>query len=144
MGQGENAGNQHFLLFPRLSTISYRKIIFLATVNLSSSKCFQFGLVQNLLFGKELRLLSLIFFVLKILGDELYPTDPDFEGLNPPLTISGTIVSLREKYPNMNRSEFFMKNGNFLRNFFCNVKMRDGRAVPNFDVFTGTSLQSNL
>ena len=38
-----------------ISTLSYWKIIFLATVNLSSVKCFQFGLVQNLPFGKGLK-----------------------------------------------------------------------------------------
>ena len=48
VGKGENAGKQHFLLFPtKCSTLSYREIIVFATFKLIFYKCFQFGPVQN-------------------------------------------------------------------------------------------------
>ena len=54
-GKGENAANQHFLLFPPVfPTMSKREIIILATFNLSSANAFNLVMSKNLLFGKEL------------------------------------------------------------------------------------------
>ena len=51
--KGENAGNQHFLLFPPVfSALSKRKIVILATFNLLSANDFNLVKSKNLLFGK--------------------------------------------------------------------------------------------
>ena len=56
MGKGENAGNQHFLLFPTVfSTLSKREIIILIIFNMSSAKAFNFDKSNILSFGKELK-----------------------------------------------------------------------------------------
>ena len=55
VGKGENAGNQHFLLFPQcFTTQSVRKIIFSAAFILSSANAFNLDQSKILLFGKEL------------------------------------------------------------------------------------------
>jgi hypothetical protein len=38
-----------------------------------------------------------------IVGDDLYPEDPDIFGDHPPLIIEGTIKELNEKHKNLNR-----------------------------------------
>ena len=56
MGKEENAGNQHFLLFPTVfSTLSQREIVILAIFNLSSANAFNL-VMSNLPFGKVLTL----------------------------------------------------------------------------------------
>ena len=68
VGKGENAGNQHFLLFPQrflpffdtnLIQLSKTEIIILATLNLSSAKFHAFSLVEAkiLSFGKGLNII---------------------------------------------------------------------------------------
>ena len=45
-----NAGNQHFLLFPKVfSTLSKREIVVLATFNFVDCECFQFGHAGNVI-----------------------------------------------------------------------------------------------
>ena len=57
MGKGENAVNQHFLLFPQcFLTLSKKEIIILATFNFSSANAFNLVTSKILLFGKELTL----------------------------------------------------------------------------------------
>ena len=56
VGKGENAGNQHFLLFPLFSTLSEREIIILATFNLLSVNAFNLVTSKNCLFGKGFKL----------------------------------------------------------------------------------------
>ena len=52
VGKGENAGNQHFLLFPTVfSTLSKREIIILANYNLSSANAFNLVKSKTLSFG---------------------------------------------------------------------------------------------
>ena len=53
--KGENAGNQHFLLFPVFSTLSKRETVILAKFNLSSASAYNFFMSKILMFGKELR-----------------------------------------------------------------------------------------
>ena len=49
VGKGENAGNQHFLLFPTMfSTVSKTEIIIVATLNLSSANAFKLDQSKNL------------------------------------------------------------------------------------------------
>ena len=56
VGKGENAGNQHFLLFPTMfSTVSRREIIILVTFVLSSANALNLVDSENWLCGKELR-----------------------------------------------------------------------------------------
>ena len=55
VGKGENAGNQHFLFFPQYFQPypkKKKKKISIATFYVIC-KCFEFGLVQKLSFGKE-------------------------------------------------------------------------------------------
>ena len=56
MGKGENAGNQHFLLFPQCFTLPKTKFNFSATLNfvLSSANAFNLDLSKILLFVKKL------------------------------------------------------------------------------------------
>ena len=55
VGKGENAGNQHFLLFPHCFLPFFNQIIiFSATFILSSANPFNFDQPKNLSFGKEL------------------------------------------------------------------------------------------
>ena len=55
MGKGENAENQHFLLFPQCFLLYQReKIIIVATFNLSSASAFGLVTSKMLSFGKEL------------------------------------------------------------------------------------------
>ena len=55
VGKGENAGNQHLLLF-RHCTLSKREILILATFNLSSANAFNLVTSKILSFGKGLTL----------------------------------------------------------------------------------------
>ena len=50
----ENAGNQHFLLFPVFSTLSKEGIVILVTCNLSSANVFNLVMSKVLSFGKGL------------------------------------------------------------------------------------------
>ena len=53
VGKEENAGNQHFLLFPTVfSSLPQREIVILATFNLWSANAFNFVMSKNLSFGK--------------------------------------------------------------------------------------------
>ena len=55
VGKGENAGNQHFLLFPTLfSTLSKTNFKFLFTFILSPADAFNLDQSKILSFGKEL------------------------------------------------------------------------------------------
>ena len=54
VGKGENANNQHFLLFPVFSTLSRREIITLAMFNLTSANAFNLVTSKLLSFGKGL------------------------------------------------------------------------------------------
>ena len=62
VGKGENAGNQHFVLFPKIFS-SHPKINFNFSIafNLSSAIAFNLDLSKILLFGKELRVLFPLF-----------------------------------------------------------------------------------
>ena len=51
VGKGENAGDQHFLLFHSITTLSKREIVILGMLNLSSSNAFNLVLSNILLFG---------------------------------------------------------------------------------------------
>ena len=57
VGKGENAGNQHFLLFTMFSTLSRTKMTVVATLDLSSAIHLNFVYSQNLSSGKGLRTL---------------------------------------------------------------------------------------
>ena len=59
VGKGENAGNQHFLLFPQYFLLYYRKKS-LATFKLSSANTSNFGHSKILSFGKELTFYQII------------------------------------------------------------------------------------
>ena len=50
-GKGENAGIQHFLLFPQFFYLSQNKFQFFSHIY---SQCFQFRPLQNMSFGKEI------------------------------------------------------------------------------------------
>ena len=53
VGKGENAGNQHFLLFPTVfSTLSKREIIIVTTSILSSTTAFNLDKAKILSFGR--------------------------------------------------------------------------------------------
>ena len=52
VGKAENAGNQHFLLLPQC-LLSFPK-----PISIDVCKCFQFGPVQKLSFGKELQVIG--------------------------------------------------------------------------------------
>ena len=56
VGKGENASNQHFLLFARCFLPFPKQINFPATFNLSSADAFNLNQFTNLSFGKELTL----------------------------------------------------------------------------------------
>ena len=56
VGKGENAGNQHFLLFPQCFLLNQREIVSLAAFNLSSANAFSLVTSKILSFGKELTL----------------------------------------------------------------------------------------
>ena len=56
VGKGENAGYQHFLLFPHCFLLNQREFVILALFNLSSAKAFNWDLFKNLSFGKSLSL----------------------------------------------------------------------------------------
>ena len=59
MGKGENAGNQHFLLFPQCFLPFSKQIeIFYLTFKLSSADAFNLELSKILSFGKELKAFS--------------------------------------------------------------------------------------
>ena len=56
VGKEENAGNQHFLLFPQcFQLLSQREIVILATFNLSTANAFDLVMSKNLSFGKGLK-----------------------------------------------------------------------------------------
>ena len=56
VGKGENAGNQHFLLFSQyFLLLSKSEIIILTTFDLSSAKAFNLDQAEILSFGKELK-----------------------------------------------------------------------------------------
>lgn len=65
-------------------------------------------------------------------GDDLYPETPDYTGEQPPMKVEGTVLSLRDKYPNMNRSEMTPGPKGMERTFTCNIKMADGQVSPLF------------
>lgn len=72
----------------------------------------------------------------------MYPETPDLYGDKPQMSLPGTRMELREKFPMMNRSEAFLdENGKMARSFLCNVKMADGHVPPfsDFDKFVTTS-----
>ena len=53
--KGENAGNQHFLLFPQcFLPITKKGFRFQVTFNLLSAKAFDLGKPKNLSYGKKL------------------------------------------------------------------------------------------
>ena len=55
VGKGENAGNQHFLLFPQgFLALLKTEIIILATFNLLSANAFNLDQYRILSFGKDL------------------------------------------------------------------------------------------
>ena len=54
VGKGENAGNQHFILFPVFSTLSKRKIVILAMFNLLFANAFNLVTSKILSFGTGL------------------------------------------------------------------------------------------
>ena len=54
MGKGENAGNQHFLLFPQFSTLLKTNFYVWAIFILSSADAFNLDQSKILSFGKEL------------------------------------------------------------------------------------------
>ena len=56
VGMEENAGNQHFPLFPVFSTLSQGEIITLVMDNLLSANAFHLVISKNLSFGKRLTL----------------------------------------------------------------------------------------
>ena len=65
VGKEENAGKQHFLLFPQcFQLLSQREIVILAVINLSSANAFKVFMSKNLLFGKGLTLSQMINFTL--------------------------------------------------------------------------------
>ena len=47
VGKGENAVNQHFLLFPQCFYPVQNKFQFWGCIQYVTCKCFQFGLVKN-------------------------------------------------------------------------------------------------
>ena len=54
--KGENAGYQHFLLFPKIFSIIFKtNLIFSISFILSSSNAFNLDQSKTLLFGKELK-----------------------------------------------------------------------------------------
>ena len=55
MAKGENAPNQHFLLFPQCSTLPKANFSFRVTLILSSANAFNFDKSKILLFAKELK-----------------------------------------------------------------------------------------
>ena len=58
LGKEENAGNQHFLLFPQCFLLYQRKeIIISAALNLSPANAFNFVKAKFVWFGKELNIL---------------------------------------------------------------------------------------
>ena len=65
MGKGENAGNQHFLLFPHCFLPSQKNISFAVTFILSSAIAFHLDQSKNLLFSEELISLAFISFQLR-------------------------------------------------------------------------------
>ena len=58
VGKGENAGNQHFLLFPQCFLLYQREILMLATFNFLSANAFNLVKSKILLFGKGLSIMS--------------------------------------------------------------------------------------
>jgi len=67
-----------------------------------------------------------------VVGDDLYPEKPDYECEGEMMVVAGTMLELRVKYPNMNRSELVPSDTNAKRNFVCNVTMEDGQVSPMF------------
>ena len=62
VGKGKNAGNQHFLLFPTLfPTLPQTIFNFPVTFILSSASAFNLDQSKNLLFGKGLTSLTILF-----------------------------------------------------------------------------------
>ena len=61
-GKGENAGYQHFLLFPRCFQPFQRQIIVLSTFTLSSANALNLDQSVILSFGKELTLYHILEF----------------------------------------------------------------------------------
>ena len=55
MGKGENAGNQHFLLFPQCFVPNHTEIIVSAMLKFSSANAFNLDQSKILSFGKELK-----------------------------------------------------------------------------------------
>ena len=56
VGKGENAGNQHFLLFPQCFLLSQNKFQFLQSLILSSGNALNLDQSKILSFGKDLNL----------------------------------------------------------------------------------------
>ena len=55
MGKGENAGNQHFLLFPHCYLSIQKEFLFSSCIYLVVCKCFQFGAVQKIVIGQRVK-----------------------------------------------------------------------------------------
>ena len=56
VGKEDDAGKQHFLLFPQcFPTLSQSEIVILAMFNLSSANAFNLVMSKNLFFGKGLK-----------------------------------------------------------------------------------------
>ena len=58
MGKGENAGNQHFLLFAKSFLLQHREIAIFITFNLLFANAFNLVASEILSFGKEISLLK--------------------------------------------------------------------------------------
>ena len=69
--KGENAGNQHFLLFPQCFLPSQKQIpIFQSHFILLSANAFKLGQSWILLFGKEFNIKSLLCLEKKVMETE--------------------------------------------------------------------------
>lgn len=69
-----------------------------------------------------------------ILGDEIYPSEPDYEGLNcdADLYADKTLEELRNMYKNIHRMEIDEKG---TRNI-CNIVLPNGHLNPLYDGVT--------
>ena len=68
-----------------------------------------------------------------ILGDDLYPEKPDFEGEHPIMSISYTVEEARATHTNYNRNEISRdESGKMIASSKCNIKMTDGQVSPIF------------
>lgn len=71
-----------------------------------------------------------------IVGDDLYPQEPDIFGDHPPLIVEGTIKELNEKHKNLNRSIMKETERDFPKyvTFLCNVTLGDEHVIPITDM----------